>query len=353
MRCYSFAGVSDPEQFVPGSAVSPGEIPAGAVFVLGSFDGVHRGHRALFDAALSLARESDPASPADPAPVVVWSLSGLHRACLTTEDEKRVLFRLCGESACVFEDFAEIRALPGDTFFFDRLVAAFRPRAVVCGFNFTFGAGASCTPDDLCRFAGEAGIRAAVCPPVTGTPVTDGDEPISSTRIRALVTEGRMDEAARLMGHPYPVASPVRHGHRIGRTIGWPTLNQRLPEDKIAPPHGVYASVSLLARGEERILCPSVSNLGSRPTVNADVSDVTLETHVSGDCGWEPAGEYGGPLVVWLGEFLRPERKFGSLEELKAAIAADTESALPGQARLMEGYPGEDGVLCPPEELLL
>jgi len=75
--------------------------------------------------------------------------------------------------------------------------------------------------------------------------------------------------------------------------------------------------------------------------VNADVSDVTLETHVSGDCGWEPDGEYGGPLVVWLGEFLRPERKFGSLEELKAAIAADTESAVPGQTRLMEGYPGE------------
>ncbi|MBO6052124.1 MAG: hypothetical protein J6Q17_00160 [Clostridia bacterium] len=322
MRCFTLSDAA---------GISPEELPAGSVVILGGFDGVHRGHRALFDAALSVARECPESKP---LPVVCWSLSGLHRACLTTEDEKRAFFRLYGASAAVFEDFEAIRSLSGEEFFREILVKRLRPYAVVCGFNFTFGRGAQCGPDDLCRLAQEAGIRAVVCPPVT-----DGGKVISSTRIRALITEGRMDEAAHLMGHPYPVRADVCPGHRIGRTIGWPTLNQRLPDGKLAPPRGVYASLSLLSpeNGGSLCLTPSVSNLGSRPTVNEDGDDVTLETHVihTDTPGVLRALEGRPHLVVWLGEFLRPERKFASLDELKAAIAADEEAARLPIARML------------------
>ncbi|MBR5367305.1 MAG: hypothetical protein IK132_13760 [Clostridia bacterium] len=340
MRCFNLI---DPAE------IAHEEVPAGSVLVLGGFDGVHRGHRALFDAALALAKEADPASP---RPVVCWSLSGLHRACLTTEDEKRAFFRRLGASACVFEDFAAIRSLSGEDFFRQILVKRFRPYAVVCGFNFTFGRGAACKPDDLCRLAEEYGIRAVVCPPVT-----DGGEVISSTRIRALIAEGQMHEAARLMGHPYPVMADVRSGHRIGRTIGWPTLNQRLPDGKLAPPRGVYASLSLLIPengGLPLCLTPSVSNLGSRPTVNEDGDDVTLETHLlhADAPGVLPALEGQLRLVVWLGEFLRPERKFASLDELKAAIAADAEAAW-GPISRMEGLDPAVPAPWTEDELLL
>ena len=349
MRCYTFTGGAPaPDRFAPGRSVAPEEIPGGAVFVLGSFDGVHRGHRALFDAARALAEAPDPAGP---RPVVAWSPSGLHRACLTTEDEKRSFFRLYGASACVFEDFDAIRSISGEAFFRGILMKRLRPSAVVCGFNFTFGCGARCAPDDLRRFAEDAGIRALVCPAVT-----DGGEPISSTRIRALVAEGNMDGAARLMGHPYSVMADVCPGHRIGRTIGWPTLNQRLPEEKLAPPRGVYASLSLLApeNGGGLCLAPSVSNLGSRPTVNEDADDVTLETHVirTDEPGVLRALEGRPHLVVWLGKFLRPERKFASLDELKAAIAADEEAARIPISR-MQGLDPGTGALWTGDDLLL
>ncbi len=330
MRCYTFQnGAFDPDRYAPGREIPPEELPAGSVLILGGFDGVHRGHRALFDAALSAARCPD--SPTT-LPVVCWSLSGLHRACLTTEDEKRFFFRLYGASAAVFEDFGAIRSLSGEAFFREILVKRLRPSTLVCGFNFTFGCGASCGPDDLVRLSEKAGIRAVVCPPVT-----DGGEVISSTRIRALIADGQTEEAARLMGHPYPVSADVCPGRRIGRTIGRPTLNQRLPDGKLAPPRGVYASLTLLTpeNGGSLCLAPSVSNLGSRPTVNEDGDDVTLETHV---LGADLSGSFRTRrphLVVWLGEFLRPERKFDSLDELKAAIAADTEAARLPISRLL------------------
>lgn len=339
MRCYTFSnpnGAFDPARFSPGREISPDELPAGGVLILGSFDGVHRGHRSLFDAALSAARQAP-----EPLPVVVWSLSGMHRACLTTEDEKRSFFRLFGASAAVFEDFEAIRDLSGEAFFREILQKRLRPSALVCGFNFTFGRGAACKPDDLCRLAEEYGIRAVVCPPVM-----DGEEAISSTRIRALIADGQMDEAARLMGHPYPVKAAVCPGHRIGRTIGRPTLNQRLPAGKLTPPRGVYASLSLLSAEDGGSLCltPSVSNLGSRPTVNKDGDDVTLETHIlRADAPGTLRALEGVPhLVVWLGEFLRPERKFDSLDALKAAIAADTEAARLPISRMEGLAPGWD-----------
>ena len=283
--------------------------PRGAVLALGFFDGIHLGHRALFDEARRLAAEVS-------ADVGGLTIDRPPRGgeCLTTEAEKARLFTICGAAWAAADRFEDIRALDGHTFFAQLIAGRFAPAAVVCGFNFTFGAGASCHADDLERFAREAGIPCSVCPAVE-----IGGLPVSSTRVRTLVRDGAMEEAARLLGGPYSFDLPVVHGLRLGHAIGHPTLNQRPPAEKLLPPRGVYASL-VTADGK---VYRGVSNLGSRPTVNADAEDVTLETTVFGD----PGELYGRTVSVGLASFLRPERAFSSLAALEEQIGRDAEDA--------------------------
>ncbi len=287
-----------------------GGIPAGAVFVLGYFDGVHLGHRALLREAKRLAEERR-------VPAAVWTLTKPEPAgyCLTTADEKCRLFLTLGADFAASDPFGDIRGMEGEEFF-DRLIAdRFRPSAVVCGYNFTFGRGASCGADELVRFAGARGIASSVL----GAVEIDGS-PVSSTRIRSLVGRGEMEEAERLLGQPYSVYAPVARGMRLGRSLGFPTVNQRPTAEKLLPPRGVYASLTETEDGKR---FEGVSNLGSRPTVNGDGDDVTLETTLFGD-----AGElYGTGITVSLLKYLRKETRFPSLEALGAQIARDADEA--------------------------
>ena len=295
-------------------------IPEGAVFLLGHFDGVHRGHRALLDEARRMSDRLFSETGTRPA-VAVWTLRGMDRGgALTVQDEKLRLFSALGADYACSADFSDVRTLDGEEFFRSRLAEAFRPAGVVCGYNFTFGRGASSKAADLCRMARDAGIACSVVPPFT----VDGRE-VCSTEIRQLVAEGRMEEAARLMGRPYFVTGTVVRGRRLGRSIGWPTMNLRLRTEKVSPPRGVYASVTRfrLPGNEGYTLSAGVSNLGSRPTVNAESEDVTLETHLFS----EPGDLYGTEATVSLISYLRPEIRFSSLEELKDAIGRDAENA--------------------------
>ncbi len=293
-------------------------LPAGGVWILGRFDGVHRGHRSLLEEALRIASLSESRIP-----VGVWTLSGSDPepgSRLTTEDEKLRLFRRFGAAYCVSDAFASIRGLSGETFFHERILGTLAPSALVCGSNFTFGRGASCGAKDLSRMAEEAGIPCSVLPLCLSE--EDGT-PVSSTEIRKLVQSGDMRGAARLLGHPYFVTGPVLHGHELGRTMGFPTLNLRLPPEKVAPPRGVYAALTHWKRGGSSRLSPGVSNLGFRPTVNGDVDDVTLETNLFDS----PGDLYGSDVTVWLFDFLRPEERFASFENLREAIARDSREA--------------------------
>ena len=285
-------------------------IPDGAVMVFGFFDGMHLGHRTLLHEARRLAED---------APVVVWTLAkdAARGECLTTAEEKCRLFLMHGADYAVFEDFSSIRGMDGETFFAEHIAERYHPSAVVCGFNFTFGRGASCHAEDLRRFAADHGISCSICPAyeVNGAPV-------SSTRIRKLIAAGEMMRAAELLGSPYSVTAPVDHGKEIGRTIGHPTVNQRLAPEKLAPPRGVYAARVTVEDSEE--VFDGVANLGSRPTVNADADDVTLETYIFG----EPGDLYGRRLTTKLIDYIRPERKFDSLDALEAQIQMDSDAAL-------------------------
>jgi len=147
--------------------------------------------------------------------------------------------------------------------------------------------------------------------------LVDG-EPVSSTRIRGFIAEGEMDEAAELLGRPYGYCSAVQHGRQIGRGMGTPTLNQAIPEDFVLPRFGVYAS-KVYVEGEQYA---GVTNVGIKPTVGSPCA--LAET-------WMPdyhgADFYGKVVRVDLIQFIRPERKFAGIEELKTEIIKNGEQA--------------------------
>lgn len=287
-------------------------VPAGAVFLLGYFDGVHLGHRSLIDRAMECA--------AGERAVAAWMFERLPKGDVLTDNaEKCALLGEYGVDYAVFEDFDSLKDLDGRTFFEDVIVRRYHPSAVVCGYNFRFGRRAAWSSDDLCRFAEEAGIGCAVVPHFE----KDGT-PVSSTAIRSLVAEGRVDEAAELLGRPYSVTLPVVHGHRIGRTIGHPTINQIIPPGRLSPSRGVYSCVvEFTDKDGVHQIRGGVCNIGSRPTVNRDTADVTLETYIfdySGDL-------YDLSIGTSFCEKLRDERKFSSVEELAVQIERDGERA--------------------------
>ena len=289
-------------------------LPEQAVFLLGCFDGVHRGHRALFQAAEDVPHRA----------VVVHTFETLPKTegCrLTDNGEKCRLFREYGADYAVFEDFEAVREMEGETFLRER-IGCFAPAGFVCGFNYRFGKNASCTAEELVRFAGSEGLYARILPPCT----VEG-RIVSSTAIRQAVEGGNMPLAEALLGRPYAVTAEVLHGNRIGHTIGFPTVNQRLPEGKVSPPRGVYSCTVTIPEGET---VGGVCNIGSRPTVNEDETDVTLETHLFGFSG----DLYGKTVTTAFRERIRPEVKFDSLEALKRQIEADTEAARRSLARI-------------------
>ncbi len=284
-------------------------VPEGAVILFGCFDGVHLGHLALLEEAKRLSGEIRP--------ITVWVIDRGSRDSLTTPEEKRRIFAENGAQYLIAEDFDAIRSLTGDEFF-RRYVLSLRPSAVVCGFNFRFGVKASCGADDLRNMAETHGIRCSVVPALTVNDTT-----VSSTAIRAAVREGDTLTASKLLGHPLSYTSEILHGRQIGRTISHPTVNQRIPERKIAPPFGVYSCIVSFEKDGQPITKGGVCNIGSRPTVNDDAGDITLETYLfdfSGDL-------YGETITTSLVEMLRPERRFDSVDALREQIERDEEAA--------------------------
>lgn len=297
------------------------DIPHGAIFLLGYFDGVHLGHRALFEKAVSIS---------EGRPIVVWTFELLPKASaevglITTLAEKLQIFRSLGADYVIFEDFDSIRSLSGEDFFSSVIADRFSPYAVICGENFRFGKGASCGHMELARFARSRSIRCLVL----SLKQANEDKPISSTVIRSLITDGNISEANALLGYPYFVTSAVLHGKELGRTIGHPTINQRLPREKIVPAHGVYSCTVTFRHLGEKITCGGVCNIGYRPTVNDDESDITLETYIFGFAG----DLYDAVVTTKLYEMLRPEKHFDSVDELAAQIDRDSENAIASLAK--------------------
>lgn len=278
---------------------------------LGTFDGVHLGHRAV----LSLARENAcglrPAAlffTPHPRTVLCGAAPGL----ILTEAQREAALRAEGMQEIIRVDFKAVQALSPEVFF-HRLTDALPIGMLCCGYNFRFGnrgAGDTETLSALCR---ADGIRFAAAEKVE----LDG-APVSSSRIRTCIEQGDIPEAERLLGRPLIYSLRVENGDHRGRTIGFPTINQLLPPELARPRFGVYVSEVLLKGKWYR----AVTNIGIRPTYQ--IAHPQFETFIVGFQG----DLYGEEISLRLRQFTRPETRFSSLEALKTAIESDLAAAL-------------------------
>lgn len=299
---------------------------------LGNFDGVHLGHRQVIQPILRPALAAgdgravgqfDSVDPLTHSTVVTFNphpqefFTGQSRELLTPLDEKAQHLRQLGVEQLVLLPFnRELAALTPTEFVEKVLVQALGVRAISVGQDFCFGRKRLGTSEDLKAIASLYGVTVHVVPLHT----LKGDR-ISSSAIRQALQQGDVELANRLLGRPYALVGDVEYGQQVGRTLGFPTANLRLPAEKFLPRFGVYA-VSVNGAGLETDRnIPGVMNIGYRPTVAG--TQQTVEVHLldwTGDL-------YGQTLTVNLKHFLRPEQKFASLTELKAQIQQDVNKA--------------------------
>lgn len=280
------------------------------IYALGFFDGVHLGHRAILAECVRLAAElgceagaitfdRHPRALFDPAPPpLINSLADRQRLlALSGITHTRTIPVTMEVMSTEWPDFLNLLLDDGAAGF-------------VCGDDFRFGAGGAGDSGKLRAFCRERNLLCVIIPEQT----LEGTR-ISSTYIRRQIEAGDMATAVRFLGHPHILTGTVVPGHQLGRRLGFPTANLRLPEGLVIPRFGVYAC---LCRVDGRTWA-AVTNIGTRPTVSG--SGITVEPWIldyDGDL-------YGREITLEFRRFLRPEEKFASLEALRAQILRDAE----------------------------
>ncbi|MBQ3134148.1 MAG: riboflavin biosynthesis protein RibF [Clostridia bacterium] len=273
---------------------------------IGVFDGVHRAHREVIEQVIGVEGMTPTVLTFSGSPHQLPK----HARALATRTRKQELLQNLGVKELLELDFEEIRALSPTAFVQDILHDKLHAGVVACGENFRFGHGGSGDLHTLQTLCEPLGIRVIAVPTLL-----DGGLPISSTRIRGLIAAGDIAEANRLLGSFYTIRETVVDGNHLGRTAGFPTVNQPLPEDAVWPAFGVYAA-TVLVDGKSYI---GVTNIGRKPTVGSDRP--LAETWIldyEGDL-------YGRTLTLWPVKFIRPERTFPTTDALFAQVAKDAE----------------------------
>lgn len=283
----------------------------GVAMCIGVFDGVHRGHRVLIDAATREARRLGLKSLVftfrdHPLSVLAPPYAP---KLLSSPEEKAELIAASGVDLCAMIDFTpEFAATPAESFLRDVVGGACQARFIACGEDFRFGSGGSGDTALLRQRGPELGFAVEVV-----ESLIVGHGPVKSTRIRQALLEGRLDEANMLLGHPYKLTGIVVHGDHRGRTIGYPTANVEPPARRLVPENGIYAARAVLG-GETR---DAMMSIGIRPTFNSPRR--TIEVNIldfSGDI-------YGQELRIIFIARLRDELKFAGVPELIEAIRND------------------------------
>lgn len=285
------------------------------VIALGFFDGVHVGHGALMRRAVQVADQIGAIPSAftfDPHPQNI--IFGKPTPLLTSpEDRADLMRRYYGIQDVIVEPFTPERMRqPWDSFVRDTLVRELRAAYLVAGHDYHFGYQGMGNPQRLEELCRELGIGCDIISKVEQEGIT-----VSSTYIRSLIAQGDMERANEFLGHPHTISDVVSHGKKLGSTLGFPTVNLKLQENVMAPAYGVYATRVWLENNESHI---AVTNVGTRPTVD-DGNQVTIEGFIldfSGDL-------YGQKIRMEFYKFLRPERKFPSLEALREEIMRNAQ----------------------------
>jgi riboflavin kinase/FMN adenylyltransferase len=310
---------------------------------LGTFDGLHAGHRRVIQEAMALAANG-PASepPSTPTVVSFWPhprevLFGETRLRLDLPEEKLALLEPLGIQQLVMLPFTTaLAALTPERFVEEVLVGQLEAQCVAVGENFRFGTHRSGDARDLCRLASTHGIPVAVVPTLN-----DAAGRVSSSRIRQALAEGQIAAAEALLGRPYRFAGTVVQGRGLGRQLGWPTANLQVSGRKFLPLEGVYAALAWMGHPGGEPPMAAVMNLGRQPTVDP-AAPSAVEVHLL-DREVELLGRV---LVVQPLRWLRGQRRFANLEELSAQIARDADDARDLSASLTPA-PGPGEVLKP------
>lgn len=287
-----------------------------AVVAIGNFDGLHLGHQAIMTRTRELARARDGEAVAFtfwPHPIAVLAPERAP-AMITSLASRLAVLRAAGLSGAVVQRFTrQFASLTPEEFVRDVLVGALGVSAVVVGYNITFGRDRRGTPDLLAALGRTYGFDVDVVPPVT-----IGEQTVSSSAVRRLLTAGDVRQAGHLLGRPHTLLGRVRVGDRRGKTIGFPTANV-FPRGGLLPPDGVYAV--RVGIGDAPAMLPGVANLGTNPTFG--VVGRRLETHLFDF----DADIYGRRLRIAFAQRLRGEVKFPSVQDLVAQIRNDALAA--------------------------
>ena len=268
---------------------------------LGTFDGLHAGHRAVLSATLPY--HSVAVSFAIPPKAV---MTGNPQLLMTPTDKVSAL-KSFGMNEVKLLDFNEIRELSPQQFL-DMLCAEFSPSLIACGYNYRFGKNASGDTEFLRRYCKEHSIKfhCAHC-------VCEGDTPINSTLLRSMIHNGNIELANAQIYGGFGFTSSVLHGDARGRTLGFPTVNQAYPDLLVPVKFGVYAVNVII----DDNCYTGIANIGIRPTWQTE--NIMSETYIkdfSGDL-------YGKNITIKPKRFLRPEKRFNSVNELIDAIKND------------------------------
>ncbi len=281
---------------------------------IGVFDGVHRGHLSVLRRVLQNAarrRATAAVITFDRHPLRTLAPHLAPRCLQTLAQRLATLSQMGFKRVFVLPFTAALANLNPRQFVAKFLVRRFNLSELVVGYDFHFGRGGKGDARMLARLGKAAGIDVEII-----GPVLDQKEPVSSTRIRKLVSLGKLSEASRLLGRPYALIGRRVPGARRGRKLGFPTINIK-PENELLPPLGVYA----VRFGPKQV--PGVANFGTKPTFSGKRARALLEVHLLSRGG----ASLAGPLEASLIRFLRPERRFPTVESLQRQVGFDKKRA--------------------------
>lgn len=281
---------------------------------LGFFDGVHLGHQDVIKTAVNASSDVCKATVLTFNNSPSYILSGNKKPLLTTDEEKFKLFEKLGVEYVYCIDFNEVCSMTAEDFVREVLYDTLNAKFVIAGFNYHFGKGGNADADDLISMCHS--LKMDAC---KRTPVKYEDDPISSTRIRECISNGKIETANAMLSYNFSITSKVTSGNHIGTTLSTPTINQPLKSEIVTPKFGVYASKVTV---DDKVYL-GATNIGTHPTVGN--TEPLCETHL---LNFDPGDLYGKNVKTELLHFIRPEKKFDSLDELKNQIQRDKDDIL-------------------------
>ena len=274
-----------------------------AVIALGFFDGVHIAHRELIKTTVEIGKKENLSPTVFTFTAEGEIKSGTQR--LYSTDERLEILSELGIENVILVNFKDIAGLEAEDFVTKSLIEHFGAKAVVAGYNFRFGKGARGNRDMLTSLMSQSGLKAYIT-----EEITFDNKTISSTLIRSCLLEGAVDTARRLLGSPYFISGKVESGNKIGKTLGFPTINIPIREGHIELKRGVYLTGVKIGDSMYR----GLTNVGTCPTFNE--RKMHTETYIL-DYNNEI---YGEEVKIFFLEFIREEKKFESPEDLKKEI---------------------------------